>query len=326
MLSVRSWTRPLAYFVLSILVGLAAVGCGKEGPYPDREIRLIVHAAPGGISDAVSRYVARELETHLGVPIVTENRTGAAGSVAFSYVKRQNPDGYLLGYAPVDLAIVDHLGYADITPDDFEFLALHTRAPACIAVSEDAPWQSLQEFISHARSNPGAVNMATSGTGSIWHLGSVAFARATDVSFSYVPFEGSGPAVTALLGQHVDAVVAGPSEVQSHVEAGNIRVLGVMADERSRLFPDVPTLAEHGYDVQMTAWGGFMAPKGLPADRRKRLTAALSTIIESDAFAEFCRKRGLERAFMTGEAFTSFVQSEYKDFGTLVEEMDLQAR
>jgi tripartite-type tricarboxylate transporter receptor subunit TctC len=311
---------------LGVPLALVSGGCGEEGPYPDREIRLIVHAAPGGISDAVSRYVARELEEELGVPIITENRTGAAGSVAFSYVKNQNPEGYMLGYAPVDLAIVNHLGYADISPDDFDFLARHTRAPACLAVQQEAPWQSLEEFISHAQNNSRQINMATSGTGSIWHLASLAFARAADVSFSYVPFEGSAPAVTALLGQHVDAVVAGPAEVQNHVEAGNVRVMAVMSDERSGLFPDVPTLVERGYDVQVAAWGGFMAPRGLPEDRKARLTSALSKIIQSEAFAQFCGKRGLQRAFMAEEAFVEFVRSEYGRFGTLVDQMDLEGR
>lgn len=306
---------------------LLAAGCGGEpAEYPNRRITLVVHAAPGGISDAVSRYVARELEEGLGVPVVPENRSGAAGSVALSYVARQPADGYTIGYAPVDLAILDHLGYAEVTPSDFDFLAMHTRAPAVLVVGEDAPWNTLEPFLEHARTNPGDVQMGTAGTGSIWHLASLSLARATGAEFNYVPFDGAAPAVTALLGGHVDAVVAGPAEVQSHVESGDMRVLGVMSDRPSMLFPDAPLLSSAGYEVTTSAWGGFLAPSGLPAARRDTLTAELARIIDSEEFAAFCEKRGLERVQRVGPEFAEFVRNEYERFGELVEAMDLNVQ
>jgi tripartite-type tricarboxylate transporter receptor subunit TctC len=309
--------------LLVVLVLVVAIGCRGEGAYPDREIRIVVHAAPGGISDAVTRHVARGLQEEIGVPIVAENRPGAAGSVAFSYVARSRPDGYTIGYAPVDLAITHHLGYTTVGPADFDFLMLHTRAPAVLAVRSEAPWPNLQAFIAAARDQPRPLNMATSGTGSIWHLAGVGFAREAGISFNYVPFPGSGPAVTALLGGHADAVIAGPAEVQAHVDAGTLRMLGVMAGERSEIFPEIPTFEEQGLALEFTAWGGFLAPDGLPADRRDLLVAALRRVLESDDFRRFARERGLEIDVMDATAFAQFVRQEDELFARLVKEAGL---
>ena len=299
-----------------------AAGCGAEGPYPSREIRLVVHASPGGISDAVSRHVARGLQDRLGVPVVAENRVGAAGSLALSFVARSEPDGYTIGYAPVDMTIIPHLGYSRVSLDDFDYLALHTRAPAALAVRADAPWRTVAEFVEAGAARP--LNMGTSGSGSIWHLASMALARATGLTLTSVPFPGSGQAVTALLGGHVDAVIAAPFEVDPHVRAGALRVLGVMADEPSPLLPDVPTFPSLGFsDLTIDAWGGFLAPRGVPADRQQTLSAALVEVLRGDEFARFARERGLDVEVITGEAFRAFVRRETDEFGALVKRAGL---
>lgn len=303
--------------VAVLMMMLTVAGCGPEGPYPSREIRLVVHASPGGISDAVSRHVARELQERLGVPIVAENRVGAAGSLALSFVARSQPDGYTIGYAPVDMTIIPHLGYSRVVLDDFDFLTLHTRAPAALAVRTDSPWSTAAQFIEAGRHR--TLNMGTSGSGSIWHLASLALSGATGVPLTYVPFAGSSQAVTALLGGHVDAVVAAPFEVDAHVRAGAVRVLAVMAEERSPLLPDVPTFPSLGHaELAIDAWGGFLAPRGLPPDRRDQLTSALLDVLRSEDFQTFARDRGLEVEILTGDAFRQFVVSETEQFGALV--------
>jgi tripartite-type tricarboxylate transporter receptor subunit TctC len=303
-----------AAFALAALVAVTA--CGPEGPYPSREIRLVVHASPGGLSDAVARHVARGLQQQLGVPVVAENRVGAAGSVALSFVARCPADGYTMGYAPVDMTIIPHLGYSRVEAADFDYLALHTRAPASIAVRTDSPIRSIAELIERGRR--GRVTTGTSGTGSIWHLGGLAFARATGASLTYVPFSGSSQAVTALLGGHVDAVVAAPFEVHPHVKAGTVRVLAVMAAQRASIVPDAPTLREAGYDVTIEAWGGFLMPRGVAADRRARLLGALEGVLAGEDFRRFARERGLEVDVRTGDDFARFVGEETARFRDLV--------
>ncbi len=311
-----------ACLLLFLAIPLLTAGCGPEGPYPAREIRLVVHASPGGISDAVSRHVSRGLQERLGVPVVAENRVGAAGSLALSFVARSQADGYTIGYAPVDMTIIPHLGYSRVSLGDFEYLTLHTRAPAALAVPASAGWTSVDDFIAAGRERQ--INMGTSGSGSIWHLAGLALSRAIDVPLTYVPFSGSGQAVTALLGGHVHAVVAAPFEVDAHVRAGVLRVLAVMADERSPLLPDVPTFSSLGYpDLTIDAWGGFLAPRGLAPDRRERLLQALTDVLASDEFARFARERGLEVEVRKGEAFEQFVQQESERFGHLVAQAGL---
>jgi tripartite-type tricarboxylate transporter receptor subunit TctC len=303
--------------LLALACSLAVVGCGPEGPYPSRELRLVVQASPGGMSDAISRYVARGLQERLGVPVVAENRVGAAGMLAFSFVSRSRPDGYTFGYAPVELAILPHLGYSRVTIDDFDFLALHTRAPAVVAVRDDAAMSDLDALRATAQGR--RVTVGTSGTGSIWHLAGLAAARALGVELTFVPFGGSSQAVTALLGGHVDAVVAGPLEVDAHVRAGAVRPLGVMADERSPLLPDVPTFTELGHaGVTMHAWGGFVAPRNLPPDRRERLVSALVEVLRSPEFEAFARERGLDVDILVGGEFEAFVREEMREFEPLV--------
>jgi tripartite-type tricarboxylate transporter receptor subunit TctC len=299
--------------------GLAASGCSThEGPFPSREIRMIVHASPGGISDAVSRYIARDLQTLLQVPVLCENRAGGVGLVAFSYVRAAKPDGYTIGYAPVDLAIVPHLGYTSFSPQDVDPLVMHTRAAAALAVGTAAAWRTLEVFIEAARAVPRGIDVGASGPGAIWHLASLAFARRIGATLNDVPFPGSGPAVTALLGGHLHAVVAGVSELRAHVESGSVRLLGVMAPKRSPLVPEVPTFAERGLDLRFQAWGGFMLPKGTPRDRRARLAAALLSVIRGAAFKDFCRSAGLEVAPLGPAEFRRFVIAEHDAFGPIV--------
>jgi tripartite-type tricarboxylate transporter receptor subunit TctC len=301
---------------LALAVLVTASACGPEGPYPSREMRLVVQAAPGGLSDTVARYVAHGLQQRLGVPVVAENRVGAAGSVALAFVARSPADGYTLGYAPVDMTIIPHLGYSRVDASDFDYLSLHTRAPATITVRTESPLRSIADFVAHARRD--RVTVGTSGTGSIWHLAGLAFARATGASLAYVPFSGSSQAVTALLGGHVDAVIAAPLEVHPHVEAGTLRVLGVMAAARATLLADVPTLREAGYDVTIEAWGGFVTPRGVPADRFDRLLSVLEEVLRSEEFQRFARERGLEVDIRTREAFARLVNEETARFQPLV--------
>ncbi len=311
------------------LAGLAGLTLGacerREGPYPSHEIRLVVHAAPGGISDSVSRYIARDLQARFTVPVICENRVGGGGLVAFSYVRQAKPDAYTIGYAPVDLAIVPHLGYTRMTPADFDPLVMHTRAAAAVAVSRDAPWTTLEAFVQAARARSRGINVATAGPGSLWQIAMVALSKLTRTEFNYVPFPGSGPSVTALLGGHVHAVVAGVSEVRAQVQAGNVRLLGVMASTRSPIAPDVPTCLERGFDLRFHAWGGLMLPKGAPVDRRDRLAAALVEVVRGGPFTRFCQDAGLEVAPMGPDEFRRFVMTEYAAFGPIVRDAAIGA-
>lgn len=304
---------------LGVLATTAGACARPEGPWPSRELRVIVHAAPGGMSDTVARFTSRGLNERLGVPVLCENRVGAMGAVAFSAVKYAAPDGYLVGYAPVELAVVPHLRYVDLSIGDFDLLARHHRAPAALAVRAAAPYRTLREFLDAFRSGT-RIALGAAGPLSVWHLGTLALARTLGRAFVFAPFPGSGPATTALLGGHVDAVMAGVPEVQALVRGGAVRLLGIMGEQRSPVFPDVPIFRDEGLDLLFEAWGGFMMPRGVAAGTLARLETEILAAFQQPAFLTYCRTAGLDVQPQASADFRAFVDREATRYARLVRE------
>ncbi len=305
---------------IAATTSLVASACQREeGPWPARDVRVVVHAAPGGMSDTVARFTSRGLNDTLGVPVLCENRVGAMGAVAFSAVKHADPDGYIVGYAPVELAIVPHLRYVDLSIDDFDLLARHHRAPAALAVSTSSPYRTLREFLDAARGGA-HIAMGAAGPLSVWHLGMLALGRALGREFVFAPFPGSGPSTTALLGGHVDAVMAGVPEVQALVRGGAVRLLGIMADAPSPVFPEAVTFASEGLDLIFEAWGGFMVPRGVAPDRLARLEQEILAAFQQPAFLTYCKTAGLDVQPLDAAGFRAFVAAETTRYAGLVRE------
>jgi len=308
---------------LAAMVAATAAGCARpEGPWPSRELRVIVHAAPGGMSDTVARFTARGLNERLGVPVLCENRVGAMGAVAFSAVKYAAPDGYVIGYAPVELAVVPHLQYVDLSTGDFDLLARHHRAPAALAVASSSPYRTLDAFLDGVRGGA-RVAMGAAGPLSVWHLGTLALGRYIGRPFIFAPFPGSGPATTALLGGHIDAVMAGVPEVQALVRGGAVRLLGIMGGGPSPIFPDVPTFRSQGIDLLFEAWGGFMMPRGVAPPILARLEREILAAFEQPAFVTYCRTAGLDVQPLGSVDFRAFVDEEATRYARLVREFGL---
>ena len=285
---------------------------------------MIVHAAPGGMSDTVARYTARGLNEILRVPVLCENRIGAMGAVAFSAVKHAAPDGYIIGYAPVELAVVPNLHYVDLAVSDFDLLARHHRAPAALAVPVDSPYRTLRDFVD-AHSRGARIAMGSAGPASVWHLGLLALGDLLGRRFVYAPFPGSGPAITALLGGHIDAIMAGVPEVQAVVQGGAVRLLGLMGDAPSPIFPDVPTFRSQGLDLHFEAWGGFMVPRGVEPVRLARLRREVLNAFQRPEFLAYCRTAGLDVQPMDADAFAAFVEQETTRYARLVRTFGLGA-
>lgn len=303
---------------------LSLAGCRRAEPaFPGREIRVIVHAAAGGMSDTVARYTAHGLNEAFNVPVICENRVGAMGAVAFSVVRDAEPDGYTVGYTPVEMAVIPNLRYTDIRWQDFDMLARHHRAAAVVGVPASSPWHSLQDLVAAMRTGTRRLALGTAGPASVWHLGGLSLARHVGGSFIYVPFPGSAPAVTALLGGHTDVIVAGVPELQGVVRGGAVRLIGLMSEARSSAFPDVPTAREQGIDLVFEAWGGFMVPKGVPPERRTMLSDAILEAFDAEPFREYCRTSGLDVNALGPDEFTAFVEAEAKRFARIVEEEGL---
>jgi len=310
--------RPWAFRLISaaLLAGCWLAGCQQaSGPYPSREIKLIVQASPGGISDTVSRFMGSLIERDLGVPVVCENKPGASGALAFSYLTRRPADGYTIGHAPVEIAMVRALGYADIGPQDMELICLVSKTPPALVVQAESPWKTFEEFVSAARAKPGELILANSGIGSIWHFNTLLLERETGIRVTHLPYPGSSGAVVSLLGGHVDALVAGVGEVVANVHSGHLRVLAVLDERRSEVFPGAPTARELGYPIGAPAWSAFSGPKGIPEDQLRRLEAAFRDGTETAAWKKLCAERGMEAVFLDRAQFQEFAMQQTRFFG-----------
>ncbi|MCB1020130.1 MAG: tripartite tricarboxylate transporter substrate binding protein [Acidobacteria bacterium] len=304
------------------LTALAACGGGgAEGPYPSREIKLVVQASPGGTSDTVSRVMASLAEGELGVPIVCENKPGASGALAFSYVVRRPPDGYTIGHAPVEIAMVRSLGYADVGPEQMSLICLVSKTPPALVVRADSEWKTLDDYVQAAKKQPGGLIMANSGVGSIWHFNTLLLEQNAGVRVTHLPYPGSSGALVALLGGHVDAVVAGVGEVVAHVQAGKLRPLAVFDESRTSVFPDTPTTYELGYAIGAPAWSGFFGPQGMPSADVDKLAAAFGDAFKTEQWQKLCRERGMTPAYMGRSEFEAFAKQQAQFFGAEIPEL-----
>lgn len=281
----------------------------------------MVQASPGGTSDTVSRVMASLAEGDLGVPIVCENKPGASGALAFSFVVRRPPDGYTIGHAPVEIAMVRTLGYADVGPKEMSLICMVSKTPPALVVRADAPWQTFEEYIQAAKAEPGGLIMANSGVGSIWHFNTLLLEKEAGVRVTHIPYSGSSGALVSLLGGHVDAVVAGVGEVVSHVEAGKLRPLAVFDETRTSVFPDTPTTYELGYAIGAPAWSGFFGPPGMPDDVLDKLAGAFGAAFRTEQWETLCKERGMTPAFLDREEFEQFAVEQGELFGTRIPEL-----
>ncbi len=301
-----------------MLAWLAGCAAAPERPFPSRQIKIVVQATAGGLSDAISRVLASLMEQDLGVPVICENRPGAAGALAFSYVVRQRPSGYILGHGPVEIAMVRALGFSALGPQDMDLLCLVTKTKPALAVRADSAWRDFQDFVRSARARPGFFIVANSGTGSIWHVNALLMERAAGLRLVHCPFSGSSAALAALLGSHVDAVVAGAGEIAPQVKAGTVRPLAVFDKDRSPLFPGVPAAREWGYEFGVSAWSGFYGPKELPPPVKARLVAAFRSAFDSPRFQALCRERGMEPLFLGPAEFRRFALEQARFFESAI--------
>ncbi len=269
-----------------------------------------MQASPGGLSDQISRVMGSLVEKDVGVPVVAENKPGASGALAFSYVARQQPTGYVVGHTPVELAMVRTLGYTDIGPRDMTLICRVSLTPPVLVVRGDAPWKDFAEFVAAAKARPGDLILANSGTGSIWHFNALLLEANTGIQVTHLPYNGSGGTVVSLLGGHVDAVIAGVSEVLTQIESGDLRPLAVFDSKRSSVLPDAPTTYELGYPMGTPAWSAFSGPPGMDPAIREKLAAAFAKASEDPLFLNLCADRGVEPAYLGPADFETFANEQ----------------
>lgn len=303
-----------ARYAVLVLLSLAASCSSESGVYPNREIKLVVQASPGGTSDTVSRVMASLIEEDIGVPVVCENKPGASGALAFSFVTRRPADGYTIGHAPVEIAMVRSLGYADVGPREMSLICMVSKTPPALVVRQDAPWRTLEQFIAAAKAEPGGLIMANSGTGSIWHFNTLLLEQRAGIRVTHLPYNGSSGALVSLLGGHVDAAIAGVGEVVSHIQSGALRPLAVLDSQRSGVIGETPTAQERGFPIGAPAWSGFFGPAGMTDEVRNKLAEAFRKAYANPKWETLCRERGMQPQFLAAAEFEDFALSQAEFF------------
>jgi tripartite-type tricarboxylate transporter receptor subunit TctC len=291
--------------------------------FPGRPVTIICPYAAGGGTDLFARGLARAAEKQLGETVVVNNLTGGAGALGHAAGIAAAPDGYTVTAVTFELISLPLQGLVPFTHEDFDLLMRVNEDPAALAVRKDFPAETLGEFFAWAKEK-GGVQIANSGTGSAFHLASAKMAEATGIPARHIPFNGANPAITAVVGGHVDAVVAGPGEMQVQREAGNLKILGVMSEERLALFPEIPTFREAGHEVVFGTWRGLAVPTGTPQLAREKLSAAFLAAAADPEFLEFARRGGLNIKLAEGEPFREAVRGQSGEVAELMDRLNLR--
>lgn len=289
--------------------------------YPTKAIRFVVPFAPGGGTDIIGRVVAQALNDALGQPVVVDNRGGAGSTLGTEIVAKSPADGYTILFGNISLAFNATL-YIKLRYDTIRDLApisLSAVQPNILVTHPGLPAKNLKEFIELARANPGKYNYASAGTGSGTHLAAELLKLQTKIDIVHVPYKGTGPALTDLLGGQINMMVSTFASALPHVKSGRMRALGVTTAKRSPAAPDVPTLIEGGvagYDY--STWYGLLAPAGTPKLIIDMLNATNRKVLTRDDIKQRLESQGVDPIVNTAAEFTAYVKSETEKWGKVV--------
>ena len=302
--------------VFALFLGLAAESSAQE-KYPNRPITVVAPFPPGGVADLMARPVAAAMEKVLNNPVVVVNKTGAAGAVGMSYVANSKSDGYTLLMALSSISIIPE---ADklfdrkpaYTMDQLIPIALISADPTIFVVNASRPWKNVKEFVDEAKKRPGEISYSSSGVYGTLHMAMEMLSHAAGISLKHVPYAGAGPALTAILGGHVDTLASGPAVVIPHIKGGKLRPLAGWGDKRVAALPDVPTFKELGYDIEFYIWAGLFAPRGTPAPVMKTIRESVKQAVSTADFKSAMEKLQTPIAYLDAPEFQKFWDKDAK--------------
>jgi putative tricarboxylic transport membrane protein len=299
------------------LTGLLALACAlpAAAQYPtERPLTILSGYPAGGQVDVVARLLAEAIKAKFPKGVVVANRTGAGGAVAAAEVATGKPDGYTIVLTPLSTLVIQPqiLDLRFKTPDDYEPVINVVSYYPLLVVKPDAPWKNAREFIAEAKANPGKIRIGSPGEGTSSHLNVEELMYVTGTKLTHVPYRGWGESSPALLGGHIESLVAQPGEAKPMVEAKRMRALVVFQNSRHPAFPDAPTAKELGWDVANGVWFLLMAPKGTPAPIVKYIHDTVKLVLEDPAFKAAMDLRGADVDYRPGDQLRADLWREYK--------------
>ncbi|WP_420868788.1 Bug family tripartite tricarboxylate transporter substrate binding protein [Cupriavidus pauculus] len=316
--------------VVLAMAGLActAAAQAQEGSYPNRPVMLVVSAAAGGTTDLAARLISEPLAKALGQSVVVDNKPGGNGTIAAQAVQRAKPDGYTL--------LVQYSGYHVITPlltktswdpvKDFAPVANLLSAPQVLVVRPGLPVKSLKELVAYAKANPNKLNYASSGNGSLQHVSTELLNQMAGIQITHVPYKGTGPAMTDLLGGNVDMTITTPPPLMGHIAAGKLRPLVVTSKTRLPSLKDVPSAPEAGYpDLDVSSWFAMYAPVGTPKPVIDKLTSEIEKIMKTEAFRKKAEELGADARYMNPQQLDQFQKAELQRWAKVIKSADIHA-
>jgi tripartite-type tricarboxylate transporter receptor subunit TctC len=309
----------------TIVIGLAAVAAVnvQAQAWPSKSVTLLVPFPPGGSTDMIARTIAPKLNEKFGTTFIVENRAGAGGTMGALVAKKSAPDGYTifvssLGPFVIGPHLLKNVGYDPLK--DFDYITVAVQAPNVLAVPANSPHKSLADVIAYHKANPGKMTFASAGNGTSDHLTAELFWQMTGTEGLHVPYKGGAPAMTDLLGGQVTATFMNINTGLTNIKGGKLRALAITSSKRSPLLPEVPTMEELGIKgVTVYSWQAFAAPKGLPADIKAKLHAAIVAGLNDPAIKAKLLELGFEIVGNTPEQFTAFQAIEFARWKKVIE-------
>ena len=315
-------------------LALAALATGflgsatAQSAYPSKTVTMVVPTAAGGTTDLSARMLAQALGPVLGQTVVVDNKGGGNGNIAAGIVKRAEADGYTL--------LMQYSGYHVISPHitkqkqwdqgDFQPVANVISAPQIIVVRADLPVKTLPELIAYAKANPGKLNYASSGNGSLQHVTGAMLEQQGAIKMVHVPYKGTGPALQDLLGGQVDLTFGTAPPFMPHIASGKLRVLAVTGKQRLPSLPDVPTTAEAGYPkVDATSWFAVFAPAGVPKAVVDKLTADIRTVVQNPTFQQKAQEQGATAEYLSPQQLGEQVRADLGNWAQVVKASHIEA-
>ncbi|MCR5725641.1 MAG: tripartite tricarboxylate transporter substrate binding protein [Treponema sp.] len=291
--------------------------------FPTKGITVICPWTEGGGTDSVLRALCSSAEKYLNTQITVENRIGGAGASGHAAIKDARPDGYTLGMITFELNSLPQQGLVSFTYEDFDPLIRVNADAAALTVKADAPYNTLEEFISYCKAHPGTVAIGNSAPGSVWHIGAGLLAESAGIEVKHISFEGAAGAVSAVANGYIQAVTVSLAEVKAQYDSGAVKVLGVMDAHRPAHYPEIPTFKEMGYPIEYATWRGLALPKGVSPSVKQILHEAFSKAVADPDFIKTAEKLNLTIAYQNSQDFSKFLKENYAAITTTMKSIHI---
>jgi len=292
--------------------------------YPTKPITMVIRSGAGGMADTMTRLLCKVTEKELGQPIICENRTGGGGVVGMTYVLKSKPDGYILGASTTGPYInsphMEKVPYDPLT--DVTDIMVYFKYTHALCVRSDAPWNTFEDILTYARQNPGKFTYGAAGVGVTQHIVMERIAMKEGVKWSFVPFKSGAEPTIACLGGHINAVAQGPADVVPHIQAGKLKLLLALNDNRWEIAPKVPTVLEK-YGFYGLSLQGIYGPKGIPESIREKLQNAFRKAMNDPSYVEGAKTLNVVTLYMGGKDYEKLWKSQYDEMGKIIRAIGL---